>query len=63
MDFIIDLPKSKKHNDSIFVVIYKLSKATHFVPVKWTYKEINIANIFLMEIFILDWIPKAIILD
>ena len=32
MDFIIGLPKSKKQNDSIFVVIDKLSKAAHFIP-------------------------------
>ena len=47
MDFITGLPKSKKQNDSIFVVIDKLSKATHFVPVKSTYKAVNIADIFL----------------
>ena len=47
MDFIIVLPKSKKQNDSIFVVIDKLSKATQFIPVKSTYKAVNIADIFL----------------
>ena len=38
MDFIISLPKSKKQNDSIFVVIDKLSKVAHFILVKSTYK-------------------------
>ena len=47
MEFITRLPKSKKQNDSIFVVIDKLSKATHFIPVKSTYKAINIVDIFL----------------
>ena len=63
MDFITVLPKSKKKNDSIFVVIDKMSKATHFIPVKSTYKAMNIADIFLKEIFRLHGIPKAIILD
>ena len=61
MDFITVLLKSKKHNDSIFVVVDKLSKATHFIPVKSTYKEVHIVDIFLKEIFRLHGIPKAVI--
>ena len=63
MDFNTDLPKSKKKNDSIFVVIDKISKVAHFIPVKSTYKFVNIADIFLKDIFRLHGIPKAIILD
>ena len=63
MDFITGLPKSKKQNDSIFIVIEKLSKETHFIPMKLTYKAMNIADIFLKEIFSLNGIPKEIILD
>ena len=62
MDFITGLPKSKKQNDSIFVVFEQLSKVAQFIPVKSTYKEVHIADIFLKEIFILHGIPKAIIL-
>ena len=61
MDFIMDIPKRKKQNDSIFVVVDKLSKAAHFIPVKSTYKVVYIADIFLNEIFKLHGIPKAII--
>ena len=63
MDFIIGLPKSKNQNDSIFVVIDKLSKEAHLIPMKSTYKAMNIADIFLKEIFRLHGKPKAIILD
>ena len=63
MDFITSLPKIKKKNDSIFVVIDNLSKVAHFIPVKSTYKAVNIADIFLKEIFRLHGIPKAIISD
>jgi hypothetical protein len=34
MDFITGLPITKKHNDSIMVVIDKLTKETHFIPGK-----------------------------
>ena len=63
MDFIIGLPKSKKKNDSIFVVVDKLSKASHFIPVKSTYKAVCIAIIFLKDIFKLHGIPKELIPD
>ena len=63
MDFITGLPKSKKQHDSIFVVIDKLSKEAHFIPMKSTYKVVNIADIFLKEVFRLHGIPKAIISD
>ena len=61
MDFITGLPKSKKQSDSIFFVIDKLSKATHFIFVMLTYNVVNIANIFLKGIFRLHRIPKEII--
>ena len=63
MNFIMGIPKSKKKNYSIFVVVDKLSKATHFIPVNSTYKEVHIVDIFLKEIFRLHEIPKEIILD
>ena len=45
------------------VVVDKLSKATHFIPVKTTYKAANIADIFLKQIFRLHGILKVIISD
>ena len=61
MKFITGLPKRQKKNDSIFIVIDNLSKAAHFIPMKSTYKVVNIVDIFLKEIFRLHGIPKAII--
>ena len=43
------------------VVVDKLSKATHFIHVKTTYKATNVADIFMKEIFRLHGIPKVII--
>jgi len=45
------------------VVVDKLSKATHFIHVKSTYKAINISHIFMKEVFRLHGIPKIIISD
>ena len=51
LDFVTGLPKNQNLNDSIMVVVDKLSKATHFIPVKTTYKDANTSDIFLKQIF------------
>ena len=43
------------------VVVDKLSKDAHFIPVKSTYKVVNIAYIFMKEIFKLHGVPKVIV--
>ena len=45
------------------VVVDRLSKSAHFIPVQSTYKTIQIADIFMKEIFRLDGIPKTVISD
>ena len=61
MDFITRLPKSTRQNDTIMVVVDKLSKFAHFIPVKSTCKAIDIAKIFMKDIFILHGMPREII--
>jgi len=63
IDFITCLPRNKKQNDYIMVVVDKLSKATLFIHVKSTYKVVNIVDIFMKEVFPLHGIPKIIISD
>ena len=63
LDFITGLPRNQNQNDSIMVVVDKLSKEAHFIPVKTTYKAANIADIFLKHIFRLHGVPKVIISD
>ena len=61
MDFITNLPNNFRQRDSIMVIVDKLSKATHFIPVKSTYKAVNIAYIFMKEIFRLHGVSKVIV--
>ena len=63
MDFISGLPMTMRQHDSIMVVVDKLTKESHFMPVKSTYKFNAIANNFMKEIFRLHGLPKAIISD
>ena len=52
-----------RQHDSIMVVVDKLTKETHFIQVKSTYKTGSIAKIFMKEIFKLHGLPKAIVSD
>ena len=61
MDFITGLPKNFKQHDSIMVIVEKLIKSAHFIMIKSTYKAVNIADIFMKEIFRLHDVPKVII--
>jgi hypothetical protein len=63
MDFITELPTSTKQNDAIMVVVDKLSKYAHFIPIKSTWKEIDISLVFMKEIFRLHGMPKEIVSD
>ena len=61
MDFIIGLPKMTKQNDSIMIIVEKLAKLAHFIPIKSTYNVKDIATIFMRNVFTLHGFPKAII--
>jgi hypothetical protein len=43
IDFITKFPKTIRQHDSIMVVVDKLTKVTHFVPIKMTHTTTNIA--------------------
>ena len=45
------------------VVVDKLIKVAHFIPVKATHKAANIANIYMKEVARLHGIPKAVVSD
>ena len=47
VDFITIYTKTQRQNNSIMVVIDKLSKSAHFICVKYTYKTINIDEMFM----------------
>ena len=50
MDFIIGLPRTSKLHDSIMVVVDKLTKVAHFIPLKTTHKETNFVDIYMKEV-------------
>jgi hypothetical protein len=41
MKFIVGLPRTRTGYDSIWVVVNRLTKAVHFIPVKTTYNSLE----------------------
>jgi hypothetical protein len=63
MDFIVGLPKTAKGFDSIWVIIDRLTKIAHFLPVKTYYLVITYAQIYIARILSLHRIPKTTVSD
>jgi hypothetical protein len=63
MDFITKLHRTNKHHDSIMVMMDKLTKVAHFIPVKLTHKETNVVDICMREVSRFHGIPKTIVFD
>jgi hypothetical protein len=61
MDFITKVPRTSKQHDFIMVVVDKLTKAAHFIPVKLIHKEANIVDVYMREITRLHGIRKIIV--
>ena len=62
MDFVEGLPMSNGKS-SIFVVIDRLSKYAHFIPLSHPYIAIGVARLFFDYIFKLHGLPKSIVCD
>lgn len=63
MDFIVELPETRRRHNSILVVVDKLTKSAHFILVRDTYKAFEISQVFIEEVVRLHGFPKRIISD
>jgi hypothetical protein len=63
MDFIVGLPMMARKFDSIWVIMDRLFKSTHFIPVNTNYKVQKYAEIYIAHVLCLHGDPKTIISD
>ncbi|KAJ9539243.1 hypothetical protein OSB04_031976 [Centaurea solstitialis] len=63
MDFVTKLPKTKKGHDSIWVIVDRLTKSAHFLPIRETYSIDRLAQLYVDEIVMRHGVPISIISD
>ncbi|KAG8474782.1 hypothetical protein CXB51_031699 [Gossypium anomalum] len=63
MDFVTGLPLTPKRKNAIWVVVDRLTKSAHFLPVRTDDSLDKLAKIYIFEIVRLHEVPISIILD
>ncbi|WVZ89507.1 hypothetical protein U9M48_035900 [Paspalum notatum var. saurae] len=63
MDFIIGLPRTQSGFDSIWIVVDRLTKVAHFIPVKTTYTGAKLAELYMSRVVCWHRVPKKIVPD
>nr|GEV95039.1 hypothetical protein [Tanacetum cinerariifolium] len=59
MDFVTKLPKTQSGNDTIWAVVDRLTKSTHFLPIKETDPMDKLARLYLKEVVTRHGIPVS----
>ena len=63
MDFVDGLPRLRKGNTGIWVVVDRLTKSAHFIPVKSKRTAPCLASVYIREIVRLHGVPSSIVSD
>jgi len=63
MDFIVGLPRTRKCNDSMWVIVDRLTKSAHFLSVKTNYTVDVLGRFYVREIVKLHGVAVSIVSD
>ena len=63
MDFITRFPHTQRGYDSIWVIVDRLTKVAHFLPVNTNYDGAKLAKLYMDRIVSLHGVPKKIVSD
>ena len=50
MDFVSGLPRTAKNCDSIWVIVDRLTKSAHFIPIRMDYPMERLAELYVEKI-------------
>nr|KYP37777.1 Transposon Ty3-I Gag-Pol polyprotein [Cajanus cajan] len=63
MDFVVGLPKTVKNLDAIWVIVDRLTKSAHFIPINIRYFLHRLTRLYISEIVRLHGVPTSIVSD
>ncbi|GJS23195.1 putative reverse transcriptase domain-containing protein [Tanacetum coccineum] len=63
MDFVIKLPRTSSGYDTIWVIIDRLTKSAHFLPIRENESMDKLARLYMKEVVTRHGIPVSIIYD
>ena len=63
MDFVVGLPCTSKGYNSIWVIVYRLTKSAHFLPVDTRYSAKKYAKLYFDRIVTLHEVPLTMVSD
>ena len=63
MDLITGLPRSSSGYDAIWVIVDRLTKSAHFIPIREDYKSDKLSRIYINKIVARHGVPVSIISD
>nr|GEU85400.1 putative reverse transcriptase domain-containing protein [Tanacetum cinerariifolium] len=63
VDFVTKLPKTSSRHDTIWVIVYRLTKSAYFLPIREDYKMDRLVRLYLNEIVARNGVPISIISD
>src|SRR5262249_50816532 len=63
MDFVRGLPKTPSGYDAIWVIVDRLTKSTHFIPINMTFSMDRLAKPYIQDIVKLHRVPAGIVSD
>ena len=61
IDFMSDLPLTQKKLDSVWVIIDRLAKSAHFIPIRIYYSMDRIAKLYVDEIVRMHGVRLSIV--
>ena len=63
MDFITKLPRTVKGYDTIWVIVDRLTRSGHFLPIEETVASEKLAELFIREVIVRHGVPLSIVSD
>ena len=63
MDFVTGLPRTRRQHDAVWVIVDRLTKSAHFIPIRITYSLEELVQKYMEEVVRLHGVPVSIVSD